>query len=533
MSSSNATLISKNESGLRNRVQVKSDHHQHSQIQSNSSSTSNLNSTHNNNGPSEFVKKLYKMLEDSDSEQIVSWGPAKDSLIVLDQHLFQTHILPRHFKHSNFASFVRQLNKYDFRKVRITPPSSSQNSESGSNSVSSSNHSILRWEFYHPHFRADTLADLDHIKRKTPVARKASTITGHLPVFSNSVDPIPPPLPSLLSVSANSPSSIERLQSDLETLSAAHASTQAQLQALLESHTELTDELKLCRQRLVQHDQRLQKLESPDTDEQASSAVFSTPMTRFHCDPLPEDPLSAGHPPFTSPTSTSSTTNITTTTCNNHSLLQPLPSSTRHFLHPGSHLPPLSTAPASSTCSVDKVQEELPVIGNVFGPPPPPSSPQHTDTQSYMQSFGSDLTFWTNPSTELMTMFRFREKEVRILATSLIRQFNGFTPIISMTADSQPGDLEKYIRIGMNDWLPKPLTKEKLLAILQKHLSQLLDRPMNPNPTYTLIRQPELIVDYTTYPSLFQSSYPSFGQPEHQPPKRRRLMGYQGNPMAS
>lgn len=60
-----------------------------------------------------------RMLEDTSFADVVSWGPQGDCFVVKDMNEFTKSILPRMFKHSNFASFVRQLNKYDFHKVRL------------------------------------------------------------------------------------------------------------------------------------------------------------------------------------------------------------------------------------------------------------------------------------------------------------------------------------------------------------------------------------------------------------------------------
>ena len=54
-----------------------------------------------------------------------------------------------------------------------------------------------------------------------------------------------------------------------------------------------------------------------------------------------------------------------------------------------------------------------------------------------------------------------------VSATSLIRQFDPRTPIISMTSNSQPNELLTYMNNGMNDILPKPFTKEGLLNMLE------------------------------------------------------------------
>lgn len=54
-----------------------------------------------------------------------------------------------------------------------------------------------------------------------------------------------------------------------------------------------------------------------------------------------------------------------------------------------------------------------------------------------------------------------------VQATSLIRQFDHATPIISMTSNSKPNDVVTYYSSGMNDILPKPFTRESLFTMLE------------------------------------------------------------------
>lgn len=64
-----------------------------------------------------FLLKTYMLVEDPATDDVISWNSDGSAFIVRQPAEFARDLLPTLFKHSNFSSFVRQLNTYGFSKI--------------------------------------------------------------------------------------------------------------------------------------------------------------------------------------------------------------------------------------------------------------------------------------------------------------------------------------------------------------------------------------------------------------------------------
>lgn len=433
----------------------------------------------------DFVRKLFGILERCEYPDIVRWTEKGESFVVLDTGKFTTQILPNHFKHSNFASFVRQLNKYDFHKVKKSPEER-QNSQYGE----------LSWEFRHPYFTIHNEEALDNIKRKTTVQKKIMLDDSTVLLKPNS---------------GSQPGMEEKSGANLIL---GNAVTKDKFNLLKRRVDRLQKDLDSAKEESYNSKLEFQKLNSKYNTVVESLFTFKTVndnlTNNFNvlCSSLSNRGIDLPPHIYEDPNLKQSST----TAPPQATSMSPL--KTKGFdlnnavnaMVPGPM--PLTVSLSTNNSAAPATDLQLPLSGVSHGPGATgtdKSGDKLNETydsfvlkegfhvllveddavciqlcSKFLRKYGCTVEVVTDGLSAISTLEKFRYDLVLMdivmpnldgaTATSIVRSFDNHTPIIAMTGNIEDQDLITYLQHGMNDILAKPFTKDDLHSMLIRYL---------------------------------------------------------------
>ncbi|KAL9541595.1 hypothetical protein MBANPS3_009040 [Mucor bainieri] len=478
----------------------------------------------------EFIQKLFRMLENKAFKDTFCWNDKGTTFIVKDTNEFSRTILPKHFKHCNFASFVRQLNKYDFHKA---------------------------WEFVHPKFMRDRRDLLEDIKRKAPGNKQKkdeSPSSGSLDATKTEDTPLnTDSIQEIRNIGAN-------LQSQIDQLKKSRNAMEDKINKLKQTDNQIIVELSEFSKNMTAKDDIIKQFLKAVTEKDTSGAPQAQHLLDSYsriAESNKEQLDNLNKQLGIVPTKLENETKYQTeTTAPMHKSIlnlqqqeqQPPPTNNTDAetasaaaaaasMNAGSLIgSPLKTADGltfvtlgrlSSNMSVRDNQpaieimaaDQTPTLGATLQRPVgglKRKAPSSTSSSSTSSPTSNNQVSWTVPPRillvdddsvyrdlsgkllsvigctidlakdgvealkkmglekyDLILMDIVMPKMDGISATRSIRQYDALTPIISMTSNFTDNDIMQYIGSGMTDILPKPFSKRTLYQMLEKYCAHL------------------------------------------------------------